>query len=213
VSFGFFIKFEVYIRIYIYDKTITLENFLNEKGRVSSTKSTKKWVGRNFPEDFKEIKNNTEKIGLYQGNQLMSIMTFRGLRRILGSKSKERHWELIRFFSRINITIIGGASKLLNHFIETYKPSVIISYCDRRWSNGEFYKKLGLILESKTRPNYHYVKNGLIENRYKYRKDVLVSQGFDPDKSEREIMSERGFFRIYDCGTYRFRWETKKDQF
>jgi very-short-patch-repair endonuclease len=152
-------------------------------------------------------------LGLYHENQLMSIMTFGGLRRSLGSKSKERHWELIRFCSKLNTTIIGGASKLLNHFIETYKPSVIISYCDRRWSNGEFYKKLGLILESKTRPNYHYVKNGLRENRYKYRKDVLVSQGFDPNKSEREIMSERGFLRIYDCGTYRFRWETKKDQF
>jgi very-short-patch-repair endonuclease len=151
-------------------------------------------------------------LGLYQENQLMSIMTFGGLRRSLGSKSKERHWELIRFCSRINTTVIGGASKLLNHFIETYDPLLIISYCDRRWSNGEFYKKLGLVLESKTRPNYHYVKNGLRENRYKYRKDVLVSQGFDLNKSEREIMNERGFLRIYDCGTYRFQWESKKDR-
>lgn len=152
-------------------------------------------------------------LGLYHDDQLVSIMTFGGLRRNLGSSSKENHWELIRFCSKTNMTIIGGASKLLKQFIEIYNPSEIISYCDRRWSDGDFYKKLGLTLESKSRPNYYYIKNGLRENRYKYRKDVLVSQGFNPDKSEREIMQERGFLRIYDCGSYKFKLEIKKDQF
>jgi len=145
-------------------------------------------------------------LGLYHEDQLVSIMTFGGLRRSLGSRSIENHWELIRFCSKLNMTVIGGASKLIKHFIKFYKPKEIISYCDRRWSDGEFYKKLGLVLESKTRPNYYYVKNGLRENRYKYRKNVLIDQGFSPDKSEREIMSERGFLRIHDCGSYKFKW-------
>ena len=49
--------------------------------------------------------------------------------------------------------------------------------------------------------------DGLIwhrENRFKYRKGALVKQGFDKDKSEHEIMLERGISRIYDCGTMAF---------
>jgi very-short-patch-repair endonuclease len=152
-------------------------------------------------------------IGLYHNDILVSIMTFGSLRKSLGSKHRENHWELIRFCNRHNMTVIGGASKLLKHFIKIHNPSEIISYCDRRWSDGKFYEKLGFELESKTRPNYYYVKNGLRENRYKYRKDVLVSQGFDTQKSEKEIMTERGFLRIYDCGSYKFRLITKKDRF
>jgi hypothetical protein len=28
----------------------------------------------------------------------------------------------------------------------------------------------------------------------------LINEGFDPDKTEFEIMNERGFYRIYDSG-------------
>jgi hypothetical protein len=38
-------------------------------------------------------------------------------------------------------------------------------------------------------------------NRFGFRKSVLVKEGYDPGKTEREIMAERGFSRIYDCGT------------
>jgi hypothetical protein len=100
--------------------------------------------------------------------------------------------------------VIGGASKLLEHFIKANTPKGIISYCDRRWSNGGFYKKIGFTLEGVTKPNYYYVKNGKRENRFKYRKDVLVKEGFDPAKSEASIMIDRGFYRIHDCGSFRF---------
>ena len=35
---------------------------------------------------------------------------------------------------------------------------------------------------------------------FNYRKDKLISEGFDPNKTEHEIMLERGIYRIYDCG-------------
>jgi hypothetical protein len=33
---------------------------------------------------------------------------------------------------------------------------------------------------------------------------VLVKEGFDKNKTEREIMEERGFNRIYDCGNKKY---------
>lgn len=51
-----------------------------------------------------------------------------------------------------------------------------------------------------TTPNYYYVVNKKRESRFKYRKDVLVNLGYDSNKSEFEIMEERGIPKIYDCG-------------
>lgn len=144
------------------------------------------------------------KVGLFYNNELVSLMTFGGLRKNLGQTSKEGSWELLRFCNKLNTVVVGGASKLLNYFEINYKPEEVISYADRRWSNGDLYHNLNFTLESETEPNYFYTKKGSRENRFKYRKDVLVKEGFDKEKTEREIMSERGFYRVYDCGSLKF---------
>lgn len=33
-----------------------------------------------------------------------------------------------------------------------------------------------------------------------------MKEGFDPNKTEREIMFERGFNRIWDCGNKKWVW-------
>lgn len=139
--------------------------------------------------------------GLYYNNELVSLMTFGENRKKLGSKSEEEHYELLRFCNKLNTLVIGGASKLLNYFIKTHKPKEIISYCDKRWSVGNMYEKLGFKLVSISKPNYFYIINGKRENIFKYRKSELIKQGFDKNKTEHEIMLERGIYRIYDCGT------------
>lgn len=34
-----------------------------------------------------------------------------------------------------------------------------------------------------------------------YRKDKLVKEGFNDNKTEIEIMYSRGYYRIFDCGS------------
>src|SRR5690606_8212220 len=82
-------------------------------------------------------------IGLYYNEELVSVMSFGGLRKNLGSSSKEGVYEMYRFCNKLNTTVVGGASKLLKYFINEYKPKEIVSYADRRWSQGELYEKLG----------------------------------------------------------------------
>ena len=38
------------------------------------------------------------------------------------------------------------------------------------------------------------------------RKSILVKQGYDPNKTEKQIMEERGIPRIYDCGCLCYKW-------
>ena len=138
--------------------------------------------------------------GLYHNDELVSLMTFGGKRRNLGSKDNNGSFELLRFCNKVDTNVIGGASKLLKHFIEKYHPRHIISYCDLRWSIGNLYEKLGFTLSHTSKPNYFYIVNGIRKNRFVYRKDVLIKEGFDKNKTEHEIMLERGIYRIYDCG-------------
>lgn len=147
------------------------------------------------------------KLGLYFENKLVSLMTFGNLRKNLGQNSEEETYELLRFCNKLNTSVIGGASKLFKFFIKNYDPKYVTSYADRRWSMGELYQKLNFNFKHNTNPNYFYVRADKRENRFKYRKDVLVKQGFDSSKTEREIMKERGYNRIYDCGCMKFEWK------
>jgi len=149
--------------------------------------------------------NSSIKIGLFYNNELVSIMTFGKLRNVLGNKLKnENEFEMLRFCNKLNITIVGGASKLYNYFKLKYKPLKIISFANIRYSNGNLYKQLGFKLEYNTLPNYWYVVGKKRKHRFLYRKDVLVKQGFDKNKTEHEIMSERKIPRIYDCGNIKY---------
>lgn len=145
--------------------------------------------------------NAKYRYGLYYNDKLVSIMTFGSKRKPLGSKTEDNCFELLRFCNKLDTNVIGGASKLLKHFINTHKPIELLSYCDRRWSDGNLYEKLGFTFEHISKPNYFYIVNGKRENRFKYRKSELVRQGYDKNKTEHEIMLERGLYRIYDCGT------------
>jgi hypothetical protein len=145
-------------------------------------------------------------LGLYYNSELVSIMTFGKKRLNLGFKqSKNDEYELLRFCNKLNHIVVGGASKLLKKFISDQSPKEIISYADKRWSDGNLYKKLGFSFVKETVPNYYYIVSKKRESRFKYRKDVLVSLGFDKNKSESEIMEERGIRKIYDCGNLLFK--------
>ena len=144
--------------------------------------------------------NSNISYGLYCNSELVSIMSFGRLRKSLGYKTKEKSYEMLRFCCKLNYNVMGGASKLFKHFIKTYNPKQVISYSDRRYFDGSLYQKLGFEFTDNTKPNYFYVINHKRENRFKYRKDVLVKQGFDPNKTESQIMLERGIPKIWDCG-------------
>jgi len=144
-------------------------------------------------------------LGLYYKDTLVSIMTFGKLRKNLGQNHKEGSWELLRFCNKLDTTVIGGASKLLKHFKISHSYEEIVSYADLRWSNGNLYDKLGFEKLHESVPNYFYTMGNVREARFKYRKDILVAEGFDKNKTEKQIMQERGYMRIYDCGNIKFK--------
>ena len=81
----------------------------------------------------------------------------------------------------------------------------VISYSDNSRGVGNLYKQLGFNFIHQTLPNYYYIIRDTKVHRFNFRKDVLVKEGFDKSKTEFQIMTERGFLRIFDCGSKK--WE------
>ena len=172
--------------------------------RNVSSSDARKFLNESHIQGFS---NGKYAYGLYYNDELVSIMTF-GERRInMGGKKIEGFYELVRFCNKLNTNVIGGASKLFKRFINDFNPNEIISYSDKRWSTGQLYDILGFKHDHDSRPNYFYVVGDKRENRFKYRKDRLLKEGFDSDKTEHEIMANRGIYRIYDCGCRAHIWK------
>jgi hypothetical protein len=170
---------------------------------INNNKLVREFLDKNHIQGFIGSKF---KIGLFYNNELISIMSF-GYRRVsMGKKTtKNDEYELLRFCNKINTNVIGGASKLLNYFIKNYKPSEIITYADRSFSQGDLYRKLRFKFISKTQPNYYYIINSVRKHRFNFRKDKLVKDGYDKNKTEHDIMLGRHIFRIYDSGNLKFK--------
>jgi hypothetical protein len=149
--------------------------------------------------------NSNIRIGLYYNDELLSVMIFKRKNKL---NNKDQiiggDYEILRFCNKINIKVTGSASKLYSYFKLMYKPSKVIVYTNRRYDNGNLYKVLGFELDNITKPNYFYVVGKQRKHKNLYRKEILVKQDFDINKTEHEIMISRNIPRIYDCGKYEF---------
>lgn len=155
------------------------------------------------------------RLGLYYNNQLMSVMTFTQKLGCQGSKQKqEGEWVLNRFCNKLNARVVGGASKLLKYFISHFKPAIITSFSANDISDGGLYKTLGFESDEKINSSYFYVKNEHRWHRSTFTKDAIVARGWRNSKdgwTEKEVMDEMKFFRIYDSGTIKWIYKIKEE--
>ena len=160
--------------------------------------------------------NSSIRYGLFYNDELVSVMCFGKKRRnMMGNKNKcDNEWELTRFCNKINLQVIGGASKLLKCFINEYKPEKIISFASHDISNGSIYKILGFNKEKDEQGSYWYIDNKTLirYHRYCFRKSELVKKGYDKNMSEFEIMNNLPYTRIYDSGQDKYTWYNKKER-
>lgn len=150
--------------------------------------------------------NSSAKInlGLYAGDELVALMTFSNGRAALNTQSVDGEYELVRFVTN-GASVVGGASKLLNHFVKEYQPSKVVSYADLRWSEGNVYSVIGFEKVGPPTIGYWYVDNYQTRmHRYNFTKAQLIKAGNPSEKTEWEIMQDLGYDRIWDCGHQKY---------
>lgn len=161
------------------------------------------------------MSTSSERYGLYNGDELLALMTF-GKRRF----DNKDGWELLRFATKLNTSVAGGASKLLKVFANNHKGDTLISYANNDFAysgNKSLYSKLGFDFIKSTEPGYKWVKNSnkvLVVPRYSVQpfklKAFTAGTGratfkgevpdYQEDDTENSYMVRHSFYKVYDAG-------------
>lgn len=189
-----------------------LSSILGKNSTVYARKCVIKEVSATDSQQFL-LKNHIQgkcassiKLGLYENNELVSLMTF--------GKSRftcKYDYELIRYCNKLGINVVGGASKLFKYFIKQYNPKNVVSYSSIDFNTGEMYSHLGFRKIHSSCPAYYYTKNYLdLESRIKYQKHKLkkLLPNYDDSLSEWDNMKLNGYDRVWDCGNDVWLWES-----
>ena len=144
------------------------------------------------------------KLGLEtEEGELVALMTF-GKPRF----NKQYQWELIRFCTKSNVTIPGGASKLLSAFKKLHDPTSILSYADARWSDGNVYEKIGFSFIEKTSTFYYVDAKGDIVSRYRCQKHRLseLLEIYDDTITAGKNLTLNGYRKVNEPGQLVYGW-------
>jgi len=174
-------------------------------------KDVKDFLDRNH---FQGTKSSNLYYGLFYQDKLIQVLTF---------IKKKDYWEIDRFATERNYSVVGGFSKLFKHFLRENNPDKIITFSAIDLNNLEtdsVYYKAGFKLISITDPSYFYIspdktkrysRNHFQKHKllnYDYLKPI-ISKVFEAkgDYTEREIMDLAGWYRVYNSGNFKWEWE------
>ena len=186
-----------------------ISNKLGLNNKIGARKCTVKEITNSIAKSFctqnhlQGACNAKINLGLFYNDELLEVMTF-------GKPRYNKHYEfeLLRLCTKKYYSVIGGASKLWKCFCQKYSPKSVISYANRRFSNGNIYETLGFDKVNETKPNYWYVKSGELFSRLKFQKHKLknILENYDEKLSEYENMKNNKYQRIFDCGNLVFEY-------
>jgi hypothetical protein len=164
---------------------------------VEDVKIIKDFLNNNHIQGYVACKWN---IGIYYKDKLVSLMCF---------SKKRKEMELCRFCSCVGMNVLGAGSKLFKYFTKRFDFDTICSYADMSMFNGGFYSSIGFSFEHMCKPNYWWVIGNTRQHRFKWRKSRLVSMGYDPNKTEKEIMNSLKYNRIFGVGLAKYVYKKK----
>lgn len=158
--------------------------------------------------DTKKNKHNIY-IWLYYGDNLIECMSFWKPR---NTNRYER--EILRLCSHKDYKIIWWANKIFKRFLEIVNPNNVMSSCDMSKFDGWVYKQLWFKLLKWNKPSKHYYNPKEKPNRQHITYQLLKHVWFDNMFWESfwkwanndELMRQRGYVEIYDCGQSTFVW-------
>lgn len=144
-------------------------------------------------------------LGLYSDNELTQLATFGRPR-----YNSNYEWELLRLCTRGGYRVVGGAERLLKHFVSEYNPQSIISYCDLAKFTGDVYTRIGFDHVRNNAPGRIWsrgtkkITDALLNSR---GYDQLFGTSYGKGTSNEQLMIESGWLPVYDCGQAVYVWQ------
>lgn len=91
------------------------------------------------------------KYGLYKADELLAVMGISAGRWMTKENDLRKSFEIIRFATKTQCTVVGGFSKLLKHIEQELKVEEWMSYYDLDWVVGNVYLRMGFELKQITK--------------------------------------------------------------
>ena len=168
---------------------------------------------------FQGAKSSTLYYGLFYDGELIQVLTL--------LNKKRGVWEIDRFATKIDFSVVGGFSKLYNYFVREVKPNKTITFSSIDLNNiyqKSVYYLAGFNFVSYTEPSYYYIspdkskrysrnffqKHKLI--KYDFLKEIIekIKSENNNKYTEKEVMDKAGWYRVFNAGNFKFEKEHNK---
>lgn len=186
-------------------------NFSNKK--ISARKCSVKEITYNVSKSFLDTNHiqghckSSIHLGCFYKDVLIGVMSFTDL--------GNGKWDLNRFATDNELICRGVGGKLFSFFVKKYSPKEVISFADIRWtlsSSNNLYTNLGFRLTSILPPDYKYTKGFKRFHKFNFRKQRLHKKyGLPLEMTETEMAAELGYYRIWDCGLFKYVWKNSEN--
>lgn len=138
-------------------------------------------------------------LGLYKGDELLQAVVF-------GKQHFGRNGdvELYRMVTKKNVQVLGGFSKLMKHC----PYDTVVSYVALRMFDAKGYLAGNWKIEHTSHPSFCITDGINVYSRHLFKKDKCLKlfDNVTEDMTEREMQIKNGYYRLWDCGTYKVRW-------
>lgn len=129
---------------------------------------------------------------LVHKNETVAVATFSNKRKMTRQGPDYTSAELIRFATKDGITVTGGLSKLIKHYMNLQAPNDLMSYADRDWSLGNGYLAAGFKLKAITPPSKLYLDRTTFHRYFIHRV---------PGKAEESTLT---YLEVFNTGNLKF---------
>jgi len=99
------------------------------------------------------------KYGLFKADELIAVMGISGGRWMTKEDDLRRSFEIIRFATKTNTTVVGGFSKLLRFIEVDLEVQEWMSYFDLDWVVSNVYTKMGFHIKEIQKPKKVVIEN------------------------------------------------------
>lgn len=181
------------------------ESFHGRKAKVVSLSIAEvtDFLNCNHLQGYIKAKYN---FGLIGDGEIIAAANFSD-KRLMKFKSKDYFSaELVRFASKDGLTIVGGLSKLIKHFLKEVHVNDLMTYADRDWSLGKGYDKLGFELTHVTEPAFLYINQKNLIRYFPHRlpKNVLCDFEKQDILNLEDYLAANSYIKIFNTGNFKY---------
>ena len=115
-------------------------------------------------------------IGICFNNEIVSLLSF--------NKHHNQKFNIVAFTQKNNINVQDDYRSIIDYFVKTYNPKVIIHNVDNAYENKDFANFYGFSNIKQIKPQYKYCEKGTIMRL---------------EKSPNHKINKE-YYKIYDCG-------------